>query len=71
MSEVRGTIRGECRVRGGILGYPLDWVYQEVAVLSMRVHWTHDDVLNLDHAERRRWIEEILKVEHMTGSGNA
>jgi hypothetical protein len=36
----------------------------------MRVHWTHDDVLNLDHAERRRWIEEILKLERLTGAGN-
>jgi hypothetical protein len=29
----------------------------------MRVHWTYEDVLNLDHADRRRWIEEILKLE--------
>jgi hypothetical protein len=29
----------------------------------MRVHWTYEDVLNLDHTERRRWIEEILKLE--------
>jgi hypothetical protein len=48
---------------GGILGYPLDWVYQEVAALSTRVNWTYEDVLNLDHAERRRWLEEITKLE--------
>jgi hypothetical protein len=29
----------------------------------MRVHWTYDDVLNLDHAQRRRWIETILSLE--------
>ena len=49
--------------RGGIVGYPLDWVYQEVAALSVRVHWTYEDLLNFDHAERRRWIEEVLKLE--------
>jgi len=31
----------------------------------MRVHWTYDDVLSLDHAERRRWIEEIVKLERV------
>jgi hypothetical protein len=29
----------------------------------VRVHWTYEDVLNFDHAERRRWIEEVLKLE--------
>ena len=63
MSEVRGVVRDGRRAPGGIVGYPLDWVYQEVAVLSMRTHWTYDDVLSIDHAERRRWIEEIKKLE--------
>ncbi len=52
---------------GGILGYPLNWVYQEVAALSTRVNWTYEDVMNLDHAERRRWLEEIVKLERGTG----
>lgn len=32
-------------------------------MLSTRVHWTYEDILGLDHAERRRWIEEIRKLE--------
>jgi hypothetical protein len=63
VSQVLGEVRDRGGPPGGILGYPLDWVYQEVATLSMRVHWTYEDVLNLDHAERRRWIEEIVKLE--------
>jgi hypothetical protein len=27
------------------------------------VNWTYEDVLSLDHAERRRWLEEISKLE--------
>jgi hypothetical protein len=41
----------------------MEWVYQEVAALSTRVHWTYDDVLNLDHSERRIWLKELLKLE--------
>ena len=63
MQELRRTCRDRGSAPGGILGYPLEWVYQEVATLSTRVHWTHDDVLNLDHAERRQWLKEILKLE--------
>ncbi|MGB6986333.1 MAG: DUF6760 family protein [Candidatus Aquilonibacter sp.] len=51
-----------------MLGYPLDWVYQEVAALSVRVHWSFEDLINTDHAERRRWIEEVLKLEQLESS---
>jgi hypothetical protein len=27
------------------------------------VRWTYDEVLNLDHSERRHWLKEILKLE--------
>jgi hypothetical protein len=27
------------------------------------VHWTYGDVLDLDHAERRLWLKEILKLD--------
>jgi hypothetical protein len=63
MPELRRPRRGRERPPGGIVGYPLDWVYQEVAALSTRVHWTYGDVLNLDHAERRHWLKEILRLD--------
>ncbi|MCX4821042.1 hypothetical protein OG883_14185 [Streptomyces sp. NBC_01142] len=40
-------------------GYPLDRVHQEVAFLGRYVHWTLTEVLNLDHAQRRRWVREV------------
>ena len=45
------------------MGYPLGRVYREVAELSIRVHWTREEILNLDHADRRRWLEEVLSLE--------
>jgi hypothetical protein len=32
-------------------------------VLAVHVHWTYEDLLNLDHAERHRWIEEVLTLD--------
>ncbi|MGN9907814.1 DUF6760 family protein [Phytohabitans sp. LJ34] len=51
---------------GGILGYPLTRVYQEVALLGQRVHWTHHELMNLDHTERRRWLATVLELEETT-----
>jgi hypothetical protein len=30
-------------------------------MLGVRVHWTLGELLDLDHVERRRWAEEVLK----------
>ncbi len=57
----RGGSGGNCR--GGVIGYPLEWVYQEVAFLGRRVHWTHQELLSLDHWERRRWVAYVLREE--------
>jgi len=46
-----------------VTGYPLDRVYGEVAWLGTRVHWQLHDLLTLDHAERRRWLDELARIE--------
>ena len=46
-----------------MIGYPLERVYQEVAFLGRRVHWTLDELLALDHDERRRWIATLREQE--------
>jgi hypothetical protein len=40
-------------------GYPLDRVHREAAFLGRHVHWTLSEVLDLDHAQRLRWVQEI------------
>jgi HD superfamily phosphodiesterase len=42
--------------------YPLDALYEEVAFIAFHFHWNHATVLELDHRERRRWVEEISKI---------
>jgi len=50
------------------VGYPLTWVYREVAFLACRVHWTYGEVMGLEHAERRRWVDELVAMETPVGN---
>jgi len=45
-----------------VIGYPLDQLYEEVAHIAYYFHWPLRDILELEHAERRRWVEEIGKM---------
>lgn len=48
--------------RGGVNGYPLPRLYEEVAFIAYHFHWPHDEVMALEHAERRRWVEEVSRI---------
>lgn len=63
MSQLPDPVPGGDTVAGGVIGYPLDWVYHEVAWLGTRVHWTFDELLNLDHRARARWIRALRQLE--------
>lgn len=50
--------------------YPVEQLYEEVAFVAYHFNWSHDDVLNMPHWERRRWCEEISKInENMNEDG--
>jgi hypothetical protein len=42
--------------------YPLDTIYEEVAFIAYHFHWSYEEIVNLDHTERRRWCREISKI---------
>jgi hypothetical protein len=42
--------------------YPSDKLYEEVAFIAYHFHWTQDDILNLEHSTRQRWVAEINKI---------
>jgi hypothetical protein len=44
-----------------VTGYPLGRVHREAAFLGRHVHWTLREVLDLDHAQRLRWVAEITE----------
>ncbi|HFC96900.1 MAG TPA: hypothetical protein ENJ40_00380 [Thermosulfurimonas dismutans] len=47
---------------GGLKGYPLERLYEELAFLAYHLHWGYQELLELDHAERRRWCREISRI---------
>ena len=57
-------------IRGGVLGYPLARLYEEVAFVAYHFHWPHDQVMNLEHEERRRWVMEISGINSRMNEGN-
>jgi len=37
-------------------------LHEEVAFIAYYFHWPRDQVLALEHHERRRWLEEISRL---------
>ena len=62
MPQVRNQIRGGGAGTGGILSYPLDQLYREVAFVAYHFHWSHEEIMRLEHAERRQWVAEISAI---------
>lgn len=42
--------------------YPVAVLYEEMAFIALHLHWPHDDLMRLDHRERRRWCREISAI---------
>jgi len=42
--------------------YAADRLYEEVAYVAYHFHWPLDDLLDLEHPERRRFVEEIGRI---------
>jgi hypothetical protein len=47
---------------GGIVGYPLGRLHEEVAYLAYHLHWPPDTLMGLEHEDRRRWVEEVGEI---------
>jgi hypothetical protein len=42
--------------------YATDRLYGEVAYVAYHFHWALDDILDLEHADRRRFVAEINEL---------
>lgn len=51
------------------MGYPLKALYEEVAFVAYHFHWPPDSILNLEHQERRRWVEQISAINQRINEG--
>jgi hypothetical protein len=42
--------------------YSIDQLYEEMAFIAFHFHWPRDELMALEHGERRRWCEEISTI---------
>jgi hypothetical protein len=49
--------------------YATDRLYQEIAYVAYHFHWPLSELLDLEHAERRRYVSEIdsINTRHSRG----
>ena len=40
-------------------------LYEEMAFIAMHFHWSHADLMELEHRERRRWCREISAINRV------
>ncbi|MEP6695771.1 MAG: DUF6760 family protein [Pseudonocardiales bacterium] len=42
--------------------YAADALYQEIAYVAYHLHWPLDDLLDLEHPVRQRFVEEVGRL---------
>ena len=54
---------------GGIVTYATDRLYEEVAYVAYHFHWSLDELLDLEHADRQRYVAEIARINTRITTG--
>lgn len=49
--------------------YAVDRLYEEIAYVAYHFHWSRDDILDLEHAERLRFVSEIGSINNRAAHG--
>ncbi|MEI2765950.1 MAG: DUF6760 family protein [Dermatophilaceae bacterium] len=42
--------------------YAADRIHEEVAYVAYHFHWDLDDILDMEHGQRRRYVREIAEI---------
>lgn len=45
-----------------MISYPLEKIYEEVAFIAYHFHWSFEEIMNMEHRDRQRWVEEISSI---------
>jgi hypothetical protein len=45
-----------------MMGYPSEALYEEVAFIAYYLHWPHEQIMSLEHGDRRRWVAEVSRI---------
>jgi hypothetical protein len=51
-----------------VIGYPSKRLHEEVAYLAYYFHWSHDEIMRMEHRDRVRWVAEVGRInERLNG----
>jgi hypothetical protein len=49
--------------------YATDRLYEELSYVAYHFHWPLAELLDLEHADRRRYVEEIQRINSRVLAG--
>jgi hypothetical protein len=50
--------------------YAPDALYEEMTYVAYHLHWPLDGLLDLEHPERRRFVDEVARInQRLSGKG--
>jgi hypothetical protein len=49
--------------------YAPERIYEEVAYVAYHFHWSQDEILDLEHPERRKYVEQIGRLNTRAMNG--
>jgi hypothetical protein len=50
-----------------MMRYPSERLHEEVAYLAHHLHWSYDELMSMEHPDRRRWVDEVVKMQQRAG----
>ena len=53
------------------MSYPLDRLREEVAYLAYHFHWSYEEVMHMEHAERQEWVDEVARINTRINQASA
>jgi hypothetical protein len=42
--------------------YPSQRLQEEVAYVAHQLHWSHRELMGMEHAERLRWVAQAVRI---------
>ncbi len=45
-----------------LMRYDIDRLFEEIAYVAYHFHWSLDEILDMEHPLRRRFVDEIARI---------
>lgn len=49
--------------------YPAARLHEEIAYIAYHFHWPREEILDMEHPERQRWVREIARINKRMNEG--